>query len=87
MNLQKRVEQLEQRSGPKDTMPLCLFLVALRADERDDTDLVTAYSAGDRTWTRREDETGKQLKDRVAADVGATGRVTLVCAQYEREAS
>lgn len=87
MNLQKRIEQLEQRSGTKYGTPLCLFLVALRADDRDDTELVTSYTAGDRTWTRHEDETGKQLKERVAADVEATGRVTLVCAQYQKEAS
>jgi len=86
VTLRARVSRLEI-SCHKETMPLCIFIVALAANEEGQARPVIAYSAGDRSWSRFEGEGDGQFKARVAAEVEATGRATLVCARYEEEAA
>lgn len=85
MSLQKRIEQLEQRSPAKGLAPLCIFLVALRppGESPEDAPRVTGYTSGDRSWTRGEAERADEFKRRVVADVDATGRPALIAARYE----
>ena len=77
MNLQKRVEELEQRTFNAFDFPKCIFIVPMTVDDDGGRD-VHAYTAGDRSWSRREGEGPEQFKERVAAEVANKRRESLL---------
>lgn len=95
MNLEKRVEQLEQRIGMADDF-LLIIISFLGADpekigpERAIEHEVIGYSATgrDRKWHRLDGESKEALKTRMEAELRAEGhKVYAVCECYKAPAA
>jgi hypothetical protein len=91
MNLEKRVEQLEQRMGTDNDFKLLIVsFVGCNPDksglDRQIRHEVTGYSASgrDRKWNRGPGESAEELKARMECELRAEGhKVYAVCECYE----
>lgn len=92
MNLEKRIEALETKSGNRGDVVWTIFLVAMKA-AGDDADNVVGYDCGEQSWDRLPGESLDALKARVDEGLHRnalqTGRlVSLVSERYtEKSAS
>jgi hypothetical protein len=91
MNLEKRVEQLEQRIATSDDFMLVVISLLLADPEKIGPERaihreVVGYSAlwRDRKWDRHEGESPEELRARLEAELKAEGHTAYgVCERYD----